>query len=59
MGSFDKEMLTEDLEGPLDDLEGLGDGEMDALRGWEESFSEGYPVIGRLITVKEFEAEKK
>lgn len=59
MGSFDKEMLTEDLEGPLDDLEGLGEGEMEALSGWEGSFSENYPVIGRLISVKEFEAEKK
>lgn len=59
MGSFDKEMLTEDLEGPLDDLEGLGEGEMESLAGWEGSFRENYPVIGKLVPVAEFEAEKK
>jgi membrane-associated progesterone receptor component len=44
-------MLTEDLQGPLDKLEGLGDEEMEALRGWEERFEEKYLVVGRLVAV--------
>jgi membrane-associated progesterone receptor component len=44
-------MLTKDLEGPLDTLEGLGDEEMEALRGWEERFSEKYLVVGKLVAV--------
>ena len=35
-GSFDEDMLTKDLNGPLDDLNGLGPSEMEALQGWEE-----------------------
>ncbi|KAH8662864.1 membrane-associated progesterone receptor component 1 [Tricladium varicosporioides] len=50
-GSFDREMLTEDLEGPLDTLEGLGGEEMEALKGWEERFGEKYLVVGRLVAV--------
>lgn len=50
-GSFDEDMLTKDLEGPLDTLEGLGAEEMEALRGWEERFSEKYLVVGRLVKV--------
>ena len=52
-GSFDEEMLTKDLLGPLDKLEGLGPEEMEALRGWEERFEEKYLVVGRLIAVGE------
>ncbi|KAH0494477.1 hypothetical protein TgHK011_001094 [Trichoderma gracile] len=48
-----------DLDGPLDDLKDLGDEEMEALRGWEERFSEKYDVIGRLVSVKEFEEMSK
>ncbi|KAL1838950.1 hypothetical protein VTJ49DRAFT_2044 [Mycothermus thermophilus] len=48
-GSFDEEMLTKDLDGPLDTLEDLGAGEMEALRGWEERFEEKYLVVGRLV----------
>lgn len=59
MGSFDEEMLTKDLEGPLDDLQGLGKDEMESLENWEESFGGQYPVIGRLVSVKEFEEEKE
>jgi membrane-associated progesterone receptor component len=55
-GSFDEEMLTKDLEGPLDKLEGLGPEEMEALRGWEERFEEKYLVVGELVAVGE---EKK
>ncbi|PKS06754.1 hypothetical protein jhhlp_006828 [Lomentospora prolificans] len=58
-GSFDKEMLTEDLDGPLDKLEGLGPDDMETLAGWEESFSGNYPVIGRLVSVEEFNALQK
>ncbi|KAL6880878.1 cytochrome b5 [Trichoderma novae-zelandiae] len=54
-GSFDEEMLTEDLDGPLDTLADLGGEEMEALRGWEERFGEKYDVVGRLVSVKEFE----
>jgi membrane-associated progesterone receptor component len=52
-GSFDEEMLTKDLEGPLDSLEGLGEEELEALRGWEERFTEKYLVVGRLVAVGE------
>lgn len=38
-GSFDEEMLTKDLEGPLDDLNGLGKDEMEALSNWEDTFN--------------------
>ena len=50
-GSFDEEMLTKDLEGPLDKLEDLGGEEMEALRGWEERFQEKYLVVGKLVAV--------
>ncbi|KAG5929666.1 hypothetical protein E4U42_005098 [Claviceps africana] len=49
--SFDREMLTEDLDGPLDGLEGLGSSEMEALEGWEETFLGKYDVVGRLVAV--------
>lgn len=52
-GSFDEEMLTKDLEGPLDDLVDLDAEQLDALRGWEERFNEKYLVVGRLVTVEE------
>lgn len=42
-------MLTQDLEGPLDMLEGLGQDELDALTGWEERFEEKYLVVGTLV----------
>jgi len=52
-GSFDAEMLTKDLQGPLDTLDGLGAEEMEALRGWEERFEEKYLVVGKLVAVGE------
>ncbi|KEZ46814.1 Uncharacterized protein SAPIO_CDS0119 [Scedosporium apiospermum] len=58
-GSFDKEMLTEDLTAPLYDPEALNAEEREALMGWEESFSGNYPVVGRLISQAEFDALKK
>lgn len=50
-------MLTEDLDGPLDTLGGLGPAEMEALQGWEERFSEKYDIIGRLVSVEDFKKE--
>ncbi|KAK1959744.1 cytochrome b5-like Heme/Steroid binding domain-containing protein [Colletotrichum sublineola] len=48
-GSFDEDMLTADLDGPLDTLDGLGPDEEEALRGWEETFESKYLVVGRLV----------
>lgn len=56
-GSFERDMLTEDLHGPLDRLEDLGTDEMDALRGWEDRFNEKYLVVGKLVPVGHAEAE--
>ncbi|KAI1083006.1 cytochrome b5 [Whalleya microplaca] len=47
--SFDEEMLTKDLDGPLDTLEGLGPEEMESLRNWEERFESKYLVVGKLV----------
>lgn len=58
MGSFDEDMLTKDLQGPLDDLKGLGPEEMEALRGWEDRFLEKYTVVGKLVPVGHPEAGK-
>ncbi|WYZ35059.1 hypothetical protein EsH8_I_001335 [Colletotrichum jinshuiense] len=52
-GSFDEDMLTEDLDGPLDKLEGLGPDEIEALQGWEEQFENKYLVVGKLVAVGE------
>lgn len=52
-GSFDEEMLTKDLDGPLDTLANLGRDELEALQGWEDRFSEKYLVVGRLVPVGE------
>lgn len=52
-GSFDEDMLTKDLRGPLDTLDGLGPDEMEALQGWEERFSEKYLIVGKLVSVSE------
>lgn len=50
-GSFDEDMLTKDLDGPLDTLADLGKDEMEALQGWEERFTEKYLVVGKLVPV--------
>ncbi|KAI1477645.1 cytochrome b5 [Daldinia eschscholtzii] len=47
--SFDEEMLTKDLDGPLDKLEGFGPEEWDSLQGWEERFNSKYMVVGKLV----------
>jgi membrane-associated progesterone receptor component len=51
--SFDEEVLTKDLDGPLDKLDGLTDEDMDSLRGWEERFDSKYMVVGRLVAAGE------
>ncbi|KAH8168474.1 cytochrome b5-like heme/Steroid binding domain-containing protein [Sarocladium implicatum] len=53
-GSFDEDMLTEDLDGELDTLKDLGEPEMEALRGWEERFEEKYDIVGKLVSVREY-----
>lgn len=59
MGSFDEDMLTKDLDGPLDKLEGFGPDEEESIRGWEEQFEAKYLVVGKLVAVGEEEQEKK
>ena len=56
--SFDEDMLTKDLQGPLDALDGLGSEEMDSLQGWEERFSEKYLVVGKLVAVGDKDTTK-
>ncbi|KAL9010139.1 MAG: hypothetical protein Q9173_004894 [Seirophora scorigena] len=58
-GSFDEDMLTKALQGPLDDLKGLGAEEWEAMRGWEERFLEKYLVVGKLMAVGDEEAKKE
>jgi membrane-associated progesterone receptor component len=56
-GSFDEDMLTKDLDGPLDTLEDLNNEQLEALRGWEERFLEKYLVVGKLVAVGSEEAK--
>ncbi|KAI9893384.1 MAG: hypothetical protein M1814_006681 [Vezdaea aestivalis] len=55
-GSFDEDMLTKDLKGPVDTLADLDGEELEALRGWEEKFEEKYLVVGKLVAVGEEKA---
>lgn len=57
-GSFDEDMLTEDLDGPLDTLADLGKDELEALQGWEERFHDKYDIVGRLVSVDDYAKEK-
>ena len=50
-GSFDADMLTADLQGPLDTLEGLSPEELEALQDWELRFLDKYLVVGKLVAV--------
>jgi len=50
-GSFEADMLTEDLDGPLDKLDDLSEDQLEALRGWEERFLDKYLVVGKLVAV--------
>jgi membrane-associated progesterone receptor component len=56
--SFDEEMLTKDLKGPLDDLSGLDEEAMDNLQSWEDRFLEKYLVVGKLVAEGDPEAPK-
>jgi membrane-associated progesterone receptor component len=58
-GSFDEDMLTEDLDGPLDTLADLTADQVEALQGWEERFNEKYDIIGRLVSTDEYNASEK
>jgi membrane-associated progesterone receptor component len=42
-------MLTKDLNGPLDDLQGLDADQLENLQSWEERFQEKYLVVGKLV----------
>ena len=57
-GSFDEDMLTMNLDGPLDDLHDLDDDQKQALNDWEERFTEKYLVVGKLVPVGSKEAPK-
>ena len=50
-GSFDEDMLTEDLNGPLDPLDDLDVEQKEALQGWEDRFNEKYLIVGELVPV--------
>ncbi|KAK4172671.1 cytochrome b5-like heme/steroid binding domain-containing protein [Triangularia setosa] len=56
-GSFDEDMLTKDLDGPLDTLSDLTKDELEAMAGWEERFMEKYLVVGKLVAVGDEEKE--
>ena len=51
-GSFDEDMLTKDLEGPLDTLDGLDEEQQGALTDWQMRFTEKYPIVGKLVAVE-------
>lgn len=51
-------MLTKDLNGPLDDLKGLDEEQLENLQNWEERFSEKYLVVGKLVAEGDAEAPK-
>ncbi|KAI9706585.1 MAG: hypothetical protein M1836_003592 [Candelina mexicana] len=57
-GSFDEDMLTKNLEGPLDTLNDLDEEALDTLNGWEERFKEKYLIVGELKPVDSEKAEK-
>ncbi|KAL2431461.1 hypothetical protein ABEF95_009274 [Exophiala dermatitidis] len=50
--SFDEEMLTKDLDGPLDDCADLTPEQLENLQGWIERFDEKYLVVGKLVPFK-------
>ncbi|KAF7712342.1 Cytochrome b5 domain-containing protein [Penicillium ucsense] len=56
--SFDEDMLTKDLSGPLDDLKDLDEDQLENLQSWEEKFLEKYLVVGKLVAEGDPEASK-
>ncbi|KIW10547.1 hypothetical protein PV08_11511 [Exophiala spinifera] len=53
--SFDEEMLTKDLDGPLDPCDDLTADQLENLNGWIERFDEKYLVVGKLSPFKKTE----
>lgn len=53
VGSFDEDVLTKKLDGPLDTLDNLSEDELGALSDWEARFTDKYLVVGRLVAVNE------
>lgn len=49
LGSFEEDVLTHDLDGPLDDLADLDQEQTESLDDWEARFREKYLVVGRLV----------
>lgn len=45
--SFDDDMLTKDLDGPLDDCSDLGAEQLENLQGWVERFDEKVCLMQR------------
>lgn len=56
--SFDLDMLTKDLKGPLDDLKDLDQEQLENLQNWEERFLEKYLIVGKLVAEGDPEAPK-
>ncbi|KAK7890644.1 Dihydrodipicolinate synthase [Exophiala xenobiotica] len=50
--SFDEDMLTKDLDGPLDPCDDLSAEQLENLKGWIERFDEKYLVVGKLVAFK-------
>ncbi|KAL9107525.1 MAG: hypothetical protein Q9227_007627 [Pyrenula ochraceoflavens] len=57
--SFDEEMLTKDLDGPLDDCKDLNEEQIDNLNGWDERFTDKYLTVGKLVAAGSEEASKE
>ncbi|KZF19782.1 cytochrome b5 [Xylona heveae TC161] len=56
-GSFEEDMLTKNLDGPLDPLNDLNDEQKEALEGWEGMFEGKYLVVGKLVAAGSQEAK--
>ncbi|RHZ62476.1 cytochrome b5-like heme/steroid binding domain-containing protein [Aspergillus thermomutatus] len=54
--SFEEEVLTKDLKGPLDDLRDLDADQLANLEAWEERFLDKYVVVGRLVAEDDLRA---
>jgi membrane-associated progesterone receptor component len=54
--SFTDDVLTKDLDGPLDDLSNLKPNEVEDLDNWEQRFEMKYKVVGKLVS--ELDAKK-
>ncbi len=49
LGSFEEDVLTKDLDGPLDTLSDLDQEQQAMLDDWEQRFREKYLLVGRLV----------